>query len=679
MAKDNDAGQMNLDLDPIEQIKGKMLQVHADGSGSNLEAPQDSDEGSSLHSSAAPDEQKKIARNERARIRRAAKKQGVAPPPISRSKSSITSNGSPNIGTPGIIQRVSGIPSVTPSDQMDTEMNAVVTAPQQGVGAIGQASSGLGVLNKIAGSHRDYNNASGGPFVQDASKAAESVAKQNKEAAKTTPGSITALNPTGMNSGAAGAGSTTGAGGTRPWWMKMQDTLEDINSDIKRILDIVGHSKGAHEGAIAKNGSAKDEKGGDLLSALAPLMIALGAMLAEKFGGMAAQLLNASAKAAESAVKAIESKLSGLGNSTKNLATSTIDNAKNAGKSIADNIHGVTEAVIEDAGKGASKASEIGKSILGAAGGLGKKLASVANTKAGGLVAGSLKNAYRGALIVGGIETVDHINKSVKKFKAGDKIGGSVEVLRSAATIMEYGGPKDAIGAIPFVGKGLSKGIPEVIKPLAQNIARSGFKLAKRAAVSFGIGAAQAGAEGFVNPLADIAGIGIGIAGTLAGAKGLNYAADRMEEKGGRDFLHKAGGALNIAGSIMTTGGVAAAMGNKDSANILQAIANKFGAKSSEPKTESVARTAPRAAAAAGVGKPSMNQNINNNHTTNINIGKVDASTPDAAKKNLAEALKAKAIQDAAVKKSQEQYSNNGMNSFFNSMGAGLASIAAIL
>jgi len=724
MAKDDES--LNVPLKGVENLQRLLMNAHNEGSNSNADKHEATDEYSEKFGETAidPEQAKKDVRNAKSKARRVAKKSGQD---LSQSISSTSGksandiNGTPSFtGKPDIVNRVAGVPQSMSVRELNENANANISTaadsgPQPGVGAIGQAESANKMLQNLSNSRRDYNNATNkkNPFVEDAATAAKNVesAKQTSQSdQQQSPG------PLNMNMGASGGSPSSGGGGTRPWWMKMQDTLDDIRDDIRKLLDATGHKKPGSSEARAKNDSQTD--GGGLASALTPLMLMIGAALVAKFGPMAAQVLSKVSNAVESGIKGIESMISGVATDSKKVLSEAEALLKAAGKAagVAAKVEPVVATVAPAAETSKSLFERVSGGIEGLAAGAAqgaRKLAGKGFGMAAGAVHTPLKIAATGASLFGLYEAGTHAVRAGQDVATGDKAGAAGETMETLGTALQFGGPDKLVEHLPVVGKSLAKVLGKPGSMLADRLA----KFAGREAAGGAIGGAIGGIPGAV------AGTVLEYTGGYAMQKGgqfveslgspgakiespldlLHEARDKKVEAGrkaGRESLGvtagMAGGAgIGAAIGTMIFPGAGTVAGGLIGGAVggVSAMAAEYQWKKAHPdevlnqvnqvaaaKSEyvpSVARTA--ASTAATMPKPNINNNVNTTNTTNINIARADVTTPDAAKKLIADALKRQAVANASKKTAKEAYSNPGGGNFFNTIGNDITAIASVM
>ena len=527
---------------------------------------------------------------------------------------------------------------------------------------------------------------------------------------------------------------TEGDGSSKPWWEKMQDSIDNIDENVAKLLEIAQkHTKGQSEGTVQKNiNSAGDSNGqSGILQALAPMAVAIGAILAAKFGGIAAQVLNGVVSSTDKAMSKIESFITGGKNVARNAEQAvardaskfgtgfeeTFDNGAKIAKGLGRGVE-ATATALEGGAK--SKATQFGESaanlfnkVRGGVSGLFNRMEGSTQVTEEALVrapnflqrsiAGGAKNSFGlvkglgkfaagGAMLVGGAEAGIHGYRAYKDFKTGDQIGGTAETLRTASKVEEFGGPKDMLGAIPFVGKTLSKFTPDPVKNLTNKALNFGYSRVKTALVTgTAVDAAQGGPA---NPEADvtggIAGIIAGIAGAQASAKGLNFVADRIDSKKGRTVLgeiHDSKAMKDATAGFQSAGmvGAVAGLGIGGAQDILGKLGSIFQHSNSNTNSDmhqqvakqSVSEQAQHTMQTANVQRPSTTQNINASTTMTVNIAKADVTSPDAAKKLISEAMKKQMQVQQQQQKAKEKFSTpaqsnifgniqNGVNAFIN-------------
>ncbi|CAK9855759.1 unnamed protein product [Sphagnum jensenii] len=271
---------------------------------------------------------------------------------------------------------------------------------------------------------------------------------------------------------------------------------------------------------------------------------------------------------------------------------------------------------------------------------------------AGAAVSRGLGMVGHGIGFAGIAETGWHGYESYNAFKKGDTEGGWSEGLKSVGTAMQFrvGGTGLAanalkVGRLPLYFAG--KGIEDIGNALGDDKNKDYKQMNKNkteAIKDFSVAGAGLAGAAIGSAILPIAGTAIG------GAIGTGAAYYALH----RDEVNK-----NAQNALRT---------GEDWYNKL------FG---KEVKQENIPQSAQKAA--SSVQKPSMTQTISQNNTTNINIASVNAATPDAARKNIAEALKRQAQQIALNTRALENFSNQGNSKFFNSLGASYADVNAII
>lgn len=744
MAKDNES--LDVPLKGVEELQRLLMDAHHEGSGGYVGKHEAPDNYVGKHEAQEVDHEraKKDARNAKARARRAAKKAEITANIDSKAgKSASSINGSSNsIGAPDILNRVAGIPSsALLNENSNVNMSSATdSGPQPGIGAIGQAVPANAMLQNLSNSRRDYNTAANrkNPFVADAASVAKSVGDANKQASQSNPQQMPSL-PNG-NMGSSGGSTSSGGGGTRPWWMKMQDTLDDIRDDIKRILDAIGHQKPGSSDARAKNDSQNSDSGGSLAAALTPLMMMIGAALVAKFGPLAAQVLGKVSGAVESGIKSVESFVSGVANDGKKVLDGVQNleqKAMNAGKGVVNNVEHTVESGAEagkglldrivggakNVGEGAKNLAEKGTNAAGEladkAGGLLRNVASKGIGLMGKVVASPFKAAAAGASFFGLAEAVGHGGHAVANAMTGNYAGAAGESMQALGTAVMFGGPDKLVEHVPFVGKGLAKVLGKPGSAMVDKLA----KFAGREAVGSGIGGVVGTAIG--GPLGTVVGAAAGAGIEYSAGYAIDKAGQFVSSFGSRgakkesplDLLHEAkdknveqgrksgretagvlagigaGAAIGAAaGSVVPVLGTAVggliggAVGGVSSIMAENAwkkahpdtVLNQVNQTAAAKPAQQTQSVAKAASAtAATMPKPNVNSNVTTNNTTNINIARADVTSADNAKKLIGDALKKQAVADASRKKAQEAYSNPGMGNFFNGIGNAITSTLA--
>lgn len=111
-----------------------------------------------------------------------------------------------------------------------------------------------------------------------------------------------------QRNGSSSNSATTAMNTEIRWWIKMQDTLDEINDNIKKLLDSSISGKEKLPQAVYNRRAEKEDKDGSLLTALGPIALMLGGLFAEKFGPIS--------NAIQQTMKSVSDIIKGFGKST---------------------------------------------------------------------------------------------------------------------------------------------------------------------------------------------------------------------------------------------------------------------------------------------------------------------------------------------------------------------------
>jgi hypothetical protein len=510
-------------------------------------------------------EEQKAARNANARAKRAQ----IRAAANKVNESAATSNGSPTSGPishsrPAVMK--SNVPAVISNGTPQQEL--VDENDNSGSNAKLVGSSLATIVNSKPIIQDRINNSPAKSF-QDLGIArrinSNSTYKNLNTALNGAPTqTATALNPaqkiTDTFAGEAKANSSNKQnmgsskdGGTKPWWDKMNDTLDDINKDIKTILELLKHMKGSPTGigAAQKNGSDDGGKS-DWLSGLSKMLgtlgTALGALLAAKFGGVAAQLLGA----LNNGFKGFLNLLKGGGGAAEEVAKDArnfggLGDTFNKGKKfLGDNLNKL---------KNNFNNSEEGEGLLGKIkGGLNKAGAFVRNTSDNIMerVRGFAADSYEKTGLSKAVSSARNLAGNI-----AERVGSSVESAKDfAGNIAEkFSGftenaGKFANGASNIISK-TSNAVGKVAGPIAGAVGKMGAPVLRA--------------------------IGKGTATVLGGTAGklLGAAAGAARFVGGAEVAYHGGMAIYDAAHGNTKGAVA--QGLEASGNALTFFGDKLG------------------------------------------------------------------------------------------------------
>lgn len=499
----------------------------------------------------------------------------------------------------------------------------------------------------------------------------------------------------------------------RPWWEKMQDTLDDIRDDLRKVLEALNKMHGANgelKIGAKKNVEEEQKSNSGLLSNLGPLAAVIGGMMAAKFGGISAQITgsikNVLEEFGKSSSSIFDKVKNDISNGTKSVAQ-TIDKIEQPGTSLMARGVGEIATISKNANNFFSQKSKtipntnIPENIPepikpnGFMEGIAN-FAKNATKGAANVLSTPLKYLHGGAMAFGGWEASVHGTKAYEKFRTGDNIGGTAETLRTAAKVEEFGGPKNMLGAIPFVGPTLSKYTPDVVKSATNTVLREGYRRIKSGVVT---GAAvDAVGGGIANPIADVGGVAGFVGGLIApqlAAKGLNYTADRLDSKQGRSFIHSAQEATSntykglsqgwkegdknfgTVGAVVegASGGIVGA-----GMDVLKGLSkllpqHKENSANTHEQVEkvaqqqsSVAEKAQQLALNSNSGRFASTGNVTNNSPITININKADITSEASATKIMKEVAQKTMQAQKQQQKAQEMHSANTGTGFFGTI-----------
>ena len=683
MAQDDSGNQLNFDFGPIDEIQGQVLEKRTEGSVSNLDAPQDSNMESSLHSGKA----KNKTKNTRNKTK-------------SENKSVLETNGSNN----PLINRIN--PNLDINNQNVSETINQISKEKLN----NDSTKGLDILNRVGQQTKQNYSTPVSSTIQEAKKVSDNVKKQTKESEKNTPGSMSALNPNGVI-GSIGQSSSLNGGTSRPWYMKMQDTLDDIRGDIKRIIDLIGHQKGGHN-AAAVNGSMPEGKDSPLGGLLGLGAAALGALLGtyfgpivntvkallnsqhsspkpgpsqkpkpspepepektDKFGDIKERLglLSTASRAVRASRKAdiAEKKVVDLvekSNATNNTNKPDMDAIKSVtqARREATNARTIANQLAKEAALKPSPGNKLIENLSGAAG------------KAKEIIQSGASNVSRVAKAVSG--PLSSIGKFVGgKFSPFIKVAGAaisaIGYLRVAKHgISAYSNFKngDTLGGISEALKGI--GTAMQFRIAGTGLAARALKLGGLELFFSGRAVSDAGniVEGYKNKDAKKI-----QAGESSVSKNLNIVGAAATGAGIGSIIPFVG---TVAGGVIGAGAMWTGQNwdkvknpkvdleniKKEAKPFTDFFNTFFKEVSNDLNKEKIRTTdaAPKAATSAKVSNVNHSNQTNNvSYVTNINVNRVDATSADAAKKTLAQVLKIQAQQTANFQRAQEQNSNLG-------------------
>ena len=314
------ADEFNLPLDPIDQLQGQVLDA----------ASSEADQTSSIIQQQEADKKKAQKSQERLIAEGKQPKKRTKRKPINN----LLGHASPIvIKRPNITTRLNPQPQTITYDQqgntIEDNTSPVETQPQQGSSAsTTNRSTALATIKKSPLDILNRVNSQPAPPKSTALSVLQTGSSlANQTNSTLTPYGGTVISPgmlgAGATGGNAGGGIASAGGGTRPWYQKMNDTLDTISEDLKRIIELLSHEKG--KSVIEKNGSGSTDskKGGGLLDGLlamlTPLIAGFGALLAIKFGGIVANLANVLKSGVDGILKSIEGVMPELENETKGI------------------------------------------------------------------------------------------------------------------------------------------------------------------------------------------------------------------------------------------------------------------------------------------------------------------------------------------------------------------------
>lgn len=346
-----DDGNVNISLGGLSSMQKALMEATQEGRVANEteEAEKTSLSRSDYQTKEEQERTKKDVRNSRDRARRATKKQNSSSMPqssndggTSKSASLALNSHLSNVSSPQIIDNInkpnnSAVNSDASAQNMSENIMDAPTKP--GIGpsnlAIRNPNAPLANLIKSKGPLGLVNNSSS--LLQSVEKSQKNVSPINQQGNQNNQQIPTATPVNSASQSSAGGSTGSGGGGTRPWYSKMQDSLDSIDNNIQKLLEHMTQGAGGGSGPrglaerLSKSSDGASGEGGGIASAIGPLLGTIGMMIAAKFGGVGAQVLHAGADLANNA-----------GNTLRGL-----------GKGVADAEH-VAGGVVEGAGKAQS-------------------------------------------------------------------------------------------------------------------------------------------------------------------------------------------------------------------------------------------------------------------------------------------------------------------------------------